>query len=136
MFSQHCQEIYITVANLHPEYLRFLDGEERIDDNLADQSLELELYGPLKIFDPPDMQVFGWIAVPSRRFSARVLYAYFDDKRLRVQYTEPLGFEQLAMRPEPGVTLMESIDWDEHWKKIDTLVRWSRPMIRGDITAE
>lgn len=65
MLSQHCQEIYITLADVREEYIRWLDGTTPEDgsDKFADQFLVLQLYGPFKIFKPADMKVFGRIAV-------------------------------------------------------------------------
>lgn len=76
------------------------------------------------------------IILLSPSFSARVLYAYFDDERLRVQFTEPITFEQLSGRGFSGVMTQDSIDWDEHWTNLDILRRWSWPLIQGDDTAE
>lgn len=59
IFTQHCQEIYITVANVRPRYVRLLDREEESGDELTSQFLELQLYGPLKILTHTTCKCLG-----------------------------------------------------------------------------
>ena len=64
--------------------------------------------------------------------SVRVLYAYFDGEKLKVQFTPTVKFEEMVMIPPPGVKYLDHVDLDEYRRKMDLVLKWVWPVIKGD----
>jgi hypothetical protein len=74
---------------------------------------------------------------------ARVLYAYFDDEKLKIQFTSALNFEQFdSNRFERtkhltlGIKYTESMDWSKYQDMVDTLLKWTWPVVQKDSNEE
>lgn len=62
----------------------------------------------------------------------RLLYAYFDGSRLKVQFTEVLDFTPLAVEPPPEKNYLDIIDLGKYYDTMDKLLKWAWPVVRGD----
>ncbi|KAJ6114953.1 hypothetical protein N7486_000731 [Penicillium sp. IBT 16267x] len=74
---------------------------------------------------------------------ARVLYAYFDDEKLKVQFTSALDFEKFDFeqfrrkkRLSPGIKYIDSMDWSKYHDMMDKLLKWMWPVVQGELTEE
>lgn len=70
---------------------------------------------------------------------ARVLYAFFDDEKLKIQFTSVLDFEKFnfdhfrrTRHLSPGIKYIESMDWSKYQDMVDNLLKWMWPVIQGD----
>ena len=62
----------------------------------------------------------------------RLLYAYYDGSRLKVQFTEVLNFAPFAVKSPPGLNYVDMIDLSEYYDMIDKMLKWAWPIIQGD----
>ncbi|KAJ6031226.1 hypothetical protein N7540_001958 [Penicillium herquei] len=63
------------------------------------------------------------------RGQVRILYAYFDDGKLRVQYTPLVSFKQFEVIPPSGVRYADMINWSEYQDNMDILIKWFWPKV-------
>lgn len=66
----------------------------------------------------------------------RLLYAYFDGSRLKVNFTETQGFSKFAVEPPAGMNYLDSIDLSEYYDKVDKVIKWAWPVVQGDTSQE
>lgn len=62
----------------------------------------------------------------------RLLYAYFDGSKLKVQFTEVLDFARFAVEPPPEMNYLDIIDLSEYYDTMDKMLKWAWPVVQGD----
>jgi len=63
MLSQYGTEMFMTVAEVHQEYLDYLLQDSLLHPESLASFLTLRLYGPFSIFDKNDMEIFGFLVI-------------------------------------------------------------------------
>lgn len=66
----------------------------------------------------------------------RLLYAYFDGRRVKVQFTGVLDFSRMAVEAPSGTNLLDLIDLSEYYDTMDKLLKWAWPVLQGDTSQE
>lgn len=71
MLSQYGTEMFMTVAEVHQEYLDYLLRGSLQNPHCPASFLTLRLYGPFSIFDKNDMEIFGFLVIALTCFHHR-----------------------------------------------------------------
>lgn len=66
----------------------------------------------------------------------RLLYAYFDGSRLKVNFTEVQDFSKFAVEPPAGTNYLDFIDLSEYYDTMDKMIKWAWPVVQGDTSQE
>lgn len=62
----------------------------------------------------------------------RLLYAYFDGSRLKVQFTRVLDFSGMAVEPPAGKNYLDIINLPKYYDTMDKVLKWAWPVVQGD----
>ncbi|KAJ5097261.1 hypothetical protein N7456_007982 [Penicillium angulare] len=81
---------------------------------------------------PFDLIIPKLVQLIDNRGYCRVLWAYFDGSRLKVQFTELLDFSQLAVLHPPEKSYMEVIDVSKYYATMDRFLMWAWPIAQGE----
>ncbi|KAI9037076.1 uncharacterized protein KD926_000862 [Aspergillus affinis] len=148
--------IHESLWNLHGEVLTYERAEQisidlhRLDINTGATSDSVTPYFLPRTSFPSCRGMSGLedlrlVRLFGRYGHCRLLYAYFDGSRLKVQFTEVLDFTDLVVEPpsgmiypdllESGMTYIDLMNRPKYYEGMDKLFKWTWPVLQG-VTSE